>query len=176
RVKLPDGSYVRVGFAGSNGRPFTAIGRYLLDEGLVSGEEASAQGIRAWLKANPEKAREVMNLNARYIFFREIDGDGPIGAFSVPLTAGRSLAVDPAFLPLGVPLFLDTTWPVRNDPLRRLVVAQDTGSAIKGPVRGDLFWGFGEEALEVAGRMKQRGRYYLLLPRAVGERLVVPAS
>ena len=167
RVVLDNGQDVRVGYAGSNGLPFTAIGRVMIDEGIVSPDQASAQGIRAWLRANPGRARDIMDRNARYIFFRQIDGEGPIGAFGVALTPGRSLAVDPAFIPLGVPLFLDTTWPGTERPLRRLVVAQDTGSAIKGPVRGDLFWGYGESALEYAGRMKQTVRYFLLLPKNV---------
>ena len=108
--------------------------------------------------------------NRRYIFFRFVEGEGPLGSQGVPLTPGRSLAVDPAFLPLGTPLWLDTTHPGSDQPLRRLVVAQDTGSAIKGPVRGDLFWGAGEAALAEAGRMQQKGRYWLLLPAAVAER------
>lgn len=170
RVVYPDGSVTRVGFAGSNGHSFYAIGRALIAEGLVSREKASMQSIRDWLRANPEKAREVMQRNARYIFFREIEGEGPIGAQGVALTAGRSLAVDSKLLPLGVPLYLDTTWPATDRPLRRLMVAQDVGSAIKGAVRGDFYWGSGEPALAEAGRMKQTGRYYLLLPKAVAER------
>ena len=170
QVTLPDGSNLRVGFAGSNGLPFVGIGRVLLDEGKVPRDQASMQGIRDWLKANPEEGRLMMQRNPRYIFFRKIEGDGPIGAQGVALTAGRSLAVDPTFLPLGAPLWLDTTWPGGERPLRRLMVAQDTGSAIKGPVRGDFFWGSGGAALEHAGRMNQPGRYYLLLPAAVAER------
>lgn len=175
RIKLDDGSTVRVGFAASNGRPFTAIGRLMLDEKIIEPSQASAQGIMAWLRAHPREADEIMFRNDRYIFFRVIEGEGPIGALGVALTPGRSLAVDPAFIPLGAPLFLDTTWPGTERPLRRLVAAQDTGSAIKGPVRGDLFWGYGAPALEQAGRMKQKGRYYLLLPKTVGQRLT-PAS
>ncbi len=175
RVKLDDGSVVRVGFAGSNGLPFTGIGRLMLDEGIIPPSEASAQGIKAWLRAHPSQAEEILFHNDRYIFFRVIEGDGPIGSQGVALTPGRSLAIDPAFIPLGAPLFLETTWPGSERPLRRLVVAQDTGSAIKGPVRGDLFWGYGAPALEQAGRMKQSGRYYLLLPKEVGGRLV-PSS
>ncbi len=175
RVKLDDGSVVRVGFAGSNGRPFTGIGRLMLDERIIGPGEASAQGIKAWLRAHPEEATEILFRNDRYIFFRVIEGEGPIGSLGVPLTPGRSLAVDPAFIPMGAPLFLETTWPGSERPLRRLVVAQDTGSAIKGPVRGDFFWGYGAPALEQAGRMKQSGRYYLLLPKTVGGRLA-PSS
>ena len=112
-----------------------------------------------------------MRRNARFVFFRELTGDGPIGAEGVALTPGRSLAVDPAFMPLGAPVWLDTSWPGEPDrPLRRLMVAQDAGGAIKGPVRGDFFWGYGEPALAYAGRMKNKGRYFLLLPRSVAER------
>jgi membrane-bound lytic murein transglycosylase A len=170
RVVLPDGSVQRVGFAGSNGHAFYAIGRALIAEGMVSREKASMQSIRDWLRANPQKAAEMMQRNARYIFFREIQGEGPIGDQGVALTAGRSLAVDSGLLPLGVPLWLDTTWPATDKPLQRLMVAQDVGSAIKGAVRGDFFWGSGEAVLEQAGRMKQQGRYYLFLPQAVAER------
>ncbi|MEX0921380.1 MAG: MltA domain-containing protein [Rhodovibrionaceae bacterium] len=170
RVTLPDGSAVRVGFAGSNGHPFYAIGRALIDEGVLTRENVTAQAVRDWLRAHPEDGKALMRRNERYIFFRLIEGAGPIGAAGVPLTAGRSLAVDPAFLAYGLPLWLDTTWPGTDDPLRRLMVAQDTGSAIKGPVRGDFYWGSGEPALEQAGRMKQPGRYFLLLPKSVAER------
>jgi membrane-bound lytic murein transglycosylase A len=170
RVVFPDGQVRRVGFAGSNGHDFYAIGRALIEEGIVPREKSSMQAIRDWLRANPDQAAELMQRNARYIFFREIDGEGPIGAQGVPLTPGRSLAVDSSLLPLGVPLWLDTTWPATDRPLRRLMVAQDVGSAIKGAVRGDFYWGSGEPALEQAGRMRQSGRYYLLLPKAVAER------
>ncbi|WP_282604747.1 murein transglycosylase A [Pelagibius sp. Alg239-R121] len=174
KVQLPDGSSVRVGFSGSNGLPFVAIGRLLIDEGHVSRDNASMQSIRDWLRSNPEKATELMQRNPRYIFFRKIEGDGPIGAQGVALTPRRSLAVDPAFMPLGAPIYLDTTWPgtagANPKLLQRLMVAQDTGSAIKGAIRGDFFWGAGEPALAEAGRMKQRGSYYLLLPKAVAAR------
>ena len=170
RVILSDGRVVRVGFAATNGLPFTAIGQVLLDEGKVGSGGASVQGIRDWLRANPAEAREVMRRNRRFTFFRVIEGEGPIGGHGVPLTPGRSLAVDPAFMPLGAPVWLETTWPGGDLPLRRLMVAQDIGGAIKGPVRGDFFWGYGEEALHYAGRMKQSGRYFLLLPKAVAQR------
>ena len=166
RVVMENGQLVRLGFAGRNGHPYVAIGRELISRGAIPRERMSMQAIRAWLKANPGEASEVMALNPSFIFFRIIDGEGPIGAEGVPLTPGRSLAVDPTFVPLGLPIWLDTTEPLNPEqPLRRLVVSQDTGSAIKGPVRGDLFWGFGETAAARAGSMKQRGRYFLLLPR-----------
>ena len=170
KVRLPDGTERRIGFAASNGRDFYAIGRALIEDGKVPRDRASMQGIRAWLRAHPQQADEIMRRNARFIFFRWIEGEGPIGAQGVALTPGRSLAVDPAFLPLGVPLFLDTTWPATTKPLRRLVVAQDVGGAIKGPLRADFYWGSGEAALEQAGRMKQKVQLYLLLPKAVAER------
>jgi membrane-bound lytic murein transglycosylase A len=171
-VNLPDGTRQRVGYAANNGHEFFAIGRALIRSGEMDGQDMSMQGIRDWLRANPEKADDLMRRNPRFIFFRKIDGPGPIGAQGVALTPGRSLAVDPAYMPLGAPVFLDTTDPVTKQPLQRLMVAQDTGSAIKGPVRGDFFWGSGEPALEKAGRMKQQGRYYLLLPKSVAERQV----
>jgi membrane-bound lytic murein transglycosylase A len=170
-VTLPDGEVTRVGFEAHNGHDFVGIGRLLLDRKLIEPGHASAQGIRAWMRENPEKARQIMRENPRYIFFRPIDGEGPIGAQGVALTPGRSLAVDTRYIPLGAPIWLDTTWPgQRDEPLRRLMVAQDVGGAIKGVVRGDFFWGPGEAALEYAGRMKQDGRYWLLLPRSVVER------
>lgn len=176
RVTLPDGRVVRVGYAGSNGERFTGIARVLLDEGLLAPGQASMSGVRDWLKAHPDQARALMRRNARYIFFRRIEGPGPIGAEGVPLTPGRSLAVDPRFVPLGAPLWLDTRWPTEDRPLRRLVVAQDVGSAIKGQVRGDFYFGSGEQAFQLAGRMKRDGRYWLLLPRQSLERPVAELS
>ncbi len=169
-VTLPDGQVIRVGYAGNNGHKFYAIGRALIDEKVLPKDQVSMQSIRDWLRANPEQAQEIMNRNKRFIFFRKIEGDGPIGAMGVALTPARSLAVDPRYMPLGVPLWLDTTWPGSDRPLQRLMVAQDTGSAIRGPIRGDFFWGPGEAALAQAGGMKQRGSYYLLLPKSVAER------
>lgn len=168
-VQIDEGGEVRVGFAGSNGRPFYAIGRALIEEGVLERDKTSMQAIRDWLRANPARAEELMHRNERFIFFRLLEGPGPIGAQGVALTAGRSLAIDPEHLPLGAPLWLETSWPASDQPLRRLMVAQDTGSAIKGVVRGDFFWGSGESALEQAGRMRQQGRYWLLLPQAVAE-------
>jgi len=170
RVILEDGRVVRIGFAATNGLPFTAVGQVLLDEGKVAPGEASVQHIRDWLHANPQEASEVMRRNRRFTFFRLIEGEGPIGGHGVPLTPGRSLAVDPSFMPLGAPVWLDTTQPGSAEPLQRLMVAQDIGGAIKGPVRGDFFWGYGEEALHHAGGMKETGRYFLLLPKAVARR------
>jgi membrane-bound lytic murein transglycosylase A len=172
RLRLAEGGVTRVGFAAANGHPFYGIGRALTERGLLPKDKASMPEIREWLRAHPVEGREMMQLNRRYIFFREIQGEGPIGAEGVALTPGRSLAIDTALLPLGAPVWLDTHWP--GDParpLRRLMVAQDTGSAIKGAVRGDFFWGTGEAALAEAGRMKSAGRYWFLLPKPVAARL-----
>ena len=169
RVNLPDGQTTRVGWAASNGRAFRGIGRILIDGGYLPPEQAAMHQVRHWLRTHPDKARTLMQGNKRFIFFREIADDGPLGALSVPLTPGRSLAVDPAFIPLGAPLWLETTFPATaaraHEPLRRLMVAQDTGTAITGPLRGDFYWGSGEDALTIAGGMKQQGRYFLLLPK-----------
>ncbi len=168
-VKLPDGSITRVGYAGNNGRDFVPVGKLMIQGGVVGKDKASAQGIRDWLKAHPKEGLAWMQKNPRYIFFRELGKDaatlpGPSGALGVSLTPTRSMAVDPAFLPLGVPVWLDSKAP-DGTPLQRLMVAQDVGAAIKGPIRGDLFWGTGATALEFAGRMKSNGRYYVLLPK-----------
>jgi membrane-bound lytic murein transglycosylase A len=175
RVRLAQGGSLRVGYAANNGHAPTMIGRILVERGELTKEAATMQTVRQWLRDHPAEATALMQRNARYIFFREIPGAGPIGALGVALTPGRSLAVDPKLLPLGAPLWLDTTYPAETPeagkPLQRLVVAQDSGSAIRGAVRGDLYWGSGDEALRYAGRMKQRGRYYLLLPKAVAKRM-----
>ncbi len=163
---------MRIGYAGHNGHKYRSIGRELIARGELEPHAASWSGIRAWLEAHPEEAADLLAVNRRYIFFEPIEGEGPIGAQGVPLTAGRSLAVDTRYIPLGFPLWLDTDMPGEGrGALRRLMVAQDTGSAIKGPVRGDFFWGTGDEALAEAGRMKSRGRYFLLLPERLAERL-----
>jgi len=157
---------MRVGYAAKNGHAYTAIGRELIARGVLDREAVSMQSIQAWLRAHPADAPAVMNLNESYVFFRENQGDGPIGAQGVPLTPGRSLAVDRAHIPYGVPVWLDARDPLDpSRPLQRLVIAQDTGGAIRGPLRGDLFWGAGETAAAAAGNMKERASFYLLLPR-----------
>lgn len=172
RLILDDGSVMRVGFAAHNGHPYKSIGRHLIDLGELKPHEASWDGIRKWLDAHPDKHHELFAVNPRFIFFRELKGDGPIGSQGVALTPGRSLAVDKRFIPMGVPVWLDTVWPSEHDkPLRRLMVAQDTGGAIKGVVRGDFFWGYGADALKYAGKMKSPGRYYLLLPKSLAGRI-----
>ena len=164
RVKTPDGKSYRVGYAGSNGRQFKGIGSILQSHDIDVGGSYSMVNVKRWLDKNPAAARKYMHMNERYIFFRDIPGDGPVGAQGVPLTPGRSVAVDNDYIPLGLPLFLQT-----QDPdgvvINRLVVAQDIGSAIKGVVRADLFFGFGAEAFAKAGRMHSDGTYYLLLPK-----------
>jgi membrane-bound lytic murein transglycosylase A len=165
RVQLPDGTMVQVGYDGQNGKPYVPIGRLLLERGVLTRDNVSMQAIRAWIKANPEAGAALMQENPSYVFFREITGDGPLGAQGVALTAQRSLAVDRDFVPLGVPVWLDAG--DGTDKLQRLMIAQDTGGAIRGPVRGDVFWGFGAEAEARAGTMKAAGEYYLLLPKTV---------
>jgi membrane-bound lytic murein transglycosylase A len=171
RVQLPDGDTIRLQYADQNGHPFRSIGRYLVDKGEMTLDQASMPGIRAWLAANPARLNEVLNANPSVVFFTESPLDdpniGPKGAQGVPLTAGRSIAVDPAFVPLGSPVFLATTYPNSNTPLQRLVIAQDTGGAIGGPARADFFWGTGPAALEQAGRMRQPGLMWLLWPKNV---------
>lgn len=168
RVTLPDGRQVRVGYAGQNGHKYVAIGKELIERGALKREEVSLQAIRAWLEAHPGQAAELMNKNPSYVFFQELTGDQPNGAQGVPLTPARSLAVDPKFLPYGLPVWLDAEDPVDGQArLRRLLVAQDTGGAIRGPVRGDVFWGHGPDAELRAGKMKSVGEYWLLLPRSV---------
>ena len=172
RVYLPDTKEtVRVAYADQNGHPYKSIGRYLVDKGEMTLDQASAQSIKAWYAANPSRQQELLNANPSYVFFREeklIDPKkGPKGSLGVSLTAQRSIAVDAQFIPLGVPVFLDTTQPNSATPLQRLMLAQDTGGAIKKAVRADYFWGFGKHAGEQAGRMKQQGRMWILLPKSV---------
>jgi membrane-bound lytic murein transglycosylase A len=170
RVQLPDGRLLHVGFADQNGHPYVAIGRTLVETGALTLEEATLPGIRAWLAAHPDEARKVLNSNPSYVFFtvREGAAPGPVGALNVPLWPERSIAVDPAFIPLGSPVWLDTTLPDDKFPVtfRRLEFALDTGGAIRGPARADLFFGFGEQAERLAGSMRQRGKMYVFLPAA----------
>lgn len=168
RIRLTDGTMMRVGFGGTNDQPFRSFGKWLLDRGEITPAQATMQGIKAWARANPGRVDEMLNVNPRFVFFRELppSNDGPVGALGVPLTAERSIAVDPATIPLGVPVFLSTTRPLSVEPIQRLMFAQDTGSAIKGGVRADFFWGAGDAAGETAGRMKQGGRMWVLMPRS----------
>ena len=161
---LPNGEEVRVGYAENNGHKFRGIGSILLEKKLIKPSEASMPKIREWLKKNGNSAKANMLLNDRYIFHQIVKAEGPIGAMGLPLYAGRGLAVDRSYIPLGSIMWLETKAPNGKD-LNRMVMAEDVGSAIIGGVRGDYFWGHGEEALEQAGRMNAVGRYYILLPK-----------
>lgn len=164
---LEDGSEVRIGYADNNGLPFKGIGSILLEKGLIKPGQASMGQIKRWLVANQQIAEEHLFENKRYIFHRIINADGPIGAQGVPLHAGRSIAVDRSYIPLGSLIWLETTGPDKED-IHHLVVAQDIGSAIKGIVRGDYFWGSGkDDVLEKAGKMNSQGRYFVLVPKNV---------
>jgi len=167
RIQLEDGSHAKVGYAAQNGHPYASIGRRLIDMGELLPEQASMQGIKNWVEKNPAQLEILLGHNPSYIFFRELpDGiSGPLGALGVPLTNEYSIAVDRRSIPLGVPVFLATTRPNTSKPLNRLVFAQDTGGAIKGAVRADFFWGFGELAGHQAGRMKQSGKLWVLFPK-----------
>ena len=174
RITLDDGTTMRVGFADHNGQPYRSIGRVLIDRGELPLERTSMQGIKAWARDNPAKLTELLNQNPRFVFFRELPATGtspsgvdssPPGALGVPLTPQRSIAIDPRFVPLGAPVHIATNWPNTDKPLQRLMLAQDTGGAIRGAVRADFFWGAGEEAAREAGRMKQSLRMWVLLPK-----------
>ena len=172
RVQLPDGSEQALGYADQNGHPYVPIGRELVAMGALKRGEVSLFSIRAWLEAHPQEAHAVLNRNPSYVFFTPRDAalSGPLGSLNVPLTAQRSIAVDAAQIPLGSPVWLDTTLPGNSGPYQRLVLAQDTGGAIKGQVRADVFFGRGVEAERLAGEMQQAGRLYVLLPRSTHAR------
>jgi membrane-bound lytic murein transglycosylase A len=161
---------VRVAYAGHNDHPYKSVGKWLIEQGELRAEQASWPAIKAWARANPKRLDEMLWSNPRMVFFREEplpDAQlGPRGAQGVPLTPGRSIAVDSQSVPYGTPVWLDTTEPLASTPLRRLVMAQDTGSAIVGAVRADYFWGWGEVAEQQAGRMKQPLRMWVLWPRS----------
>ncbi|MCR4297340.1 MAG: MltA domain-containing protein [Gallionella sp.] len=167
RIELPDGSLVKVGYAEQNGHPYISIGKKLVEMGELKLEEASMQGIKNWAQRYPEKLGALLAQNPSYVFFRELPNGlpAPLGALGVPLTEAYSIAVDPRTVPLGAPVFLSTTYPNTSEPLNRLMLAQDTGGAIKGAVRADFFWGFGEQAGVQAGRMRQSGQMWVLFPK-----------
>ncbi len=171
RVQLSSGQTIRLHYADENGYPYRSIGRYLVDHGELKLQDATMLGIRSWARSHPGEVQELLDADPSVVFFREEPlGDpalGPQGTLGVPLTPGRSIAVDPASVPLGSPVFLATTFPNSVVTLQRLVVAQDTGGAIRGPVRADFFWGTGEEAAGEAGQMRQSGRMWLLWPKGV---------
>jgi len=171
RIRLENGESVMVNYAEQNGHPYRSIGRLLIDRGAMSKDQMSMQNIRRWARENPEQVWSLLGENPSFIFFRELEPEvqSPPGSLGIPLTPEISLAVDPRTIPLGAPVFLATTWPYDPRPLQKLMVAQDTGGAIKGQVRGDFFWGMGNEAGALAGRMKQDGRLWVLLPRSADE-------
>lgn len=171
RVQLGDtGETVRVAYADQNGYPYKSIGRYLVDKGELTLEQASAQSIKAWALAHPAREQELLNANPSFVFFKEEKvadpSQGPKGSLGVPLTPQRSIAVDAQYIPLGAPVYLATTQPNSDTELQRLMLAQDTGGAIRNAVRADFFWGFGAEAQDKAGKMKQRGALWVLLPKS----------
>jgi membrane-bound lytic murein transglycosylase A len=181
RVKLADGSMLRIAYDGQNGRPYTSVGHTLIERGILPREGMSMQAIRAWMQTHPALARDVMETDQSYVFFKEEPtGDaslGSPGSEGVPLTPGASLAVDETLHPLGVPVYISATRPDADasKPDRTfdaLLIAQDTGGAIKGPARGDVFWGFGRDAESIAGRMKSTGRMFVLLPKSVAAKLL----
>jgi membrane-bound lytic murein transglycosylase A len=171
RILLDNGDRVMVGYADQNGHPYKSIGKYLIDRGAMTRDQMSMQNIRAWVRNNPGEMGSVLNQNPSYVFFREFGNEiqSPPGALGVPLTPGRSLAIDRRYIPLGAPVFVETTWPNSDKPLQRLMMAQDTGGAIKGRIRGDFFWGMGGQAGEQAGRMKQAAKFWVFLPAPTEE-------
>lgn len=167
RIELADGRQIKIGYADQNGHPYVSIGRKLIEMGEMKLEDASMQSIKAWGERNPDRLNALLDMNPSYVFFRELPENlsAPLGALGVPLTNEYSIAVDPRAIPLGLPVFLATTHPNTTTPLNRLMLAQDTGGAIRGAVRADFFWGFGEKAASQAGRMKQQGRMWVLFPK-----------
>ena len=168
QIALDDGERIRMGYADQNGHPYRSIGRWLIDQGELNSDQASMQGIKDWAAAHPQRLNELLGQNPSLVFFRvlPVTGSGPPGALGLPLTPQRSLAVDPRQIPLGAPIWLSTTQPNSEQTLTRLMLAQDTGGAIRGPVRADFYWGSGPEAGALAGRMRQKGRLWVLLPAA----------
>jgi membrane-bound lytic murein transglycosylase A len=175
RIELPDGSLMKVGYAEQNGHPYNSIGKKLVQMGVFTIEESSMQNIKLWAEKHPDKLLILLEQNPSYVFFRELPPElsAPLGALGVPLTNEYSMAVDARTIPLGAPVFLSTTYPNTTVPLNRLMLAQDTGGAIKGAVRGDFFWGFGEQAGAQAGQMKQTGQMWVLFPKGA-EPVLVP--
>jgi membrane-bound lytic murein transglycosylase A len=171
KVRLRDSKVVRLGYDGQNGWPYVPIGRFLVDRGDIPRDQLTMATIGAWMREHPAAGAALRREDPAYVFFRELSGAGPVGAEQVVLTPERSIAIDPAYLPFGVPIWLDAVARYRSGPtLRRLVIAQDSGGAIKGPVRGDFFWGSGAEAGRKAGETNALGRYFLLLPRVLAAR------
>ncbi len=167
RIILPDGTDVRIGYAGKNGHKYSSVGRELVARGIMSLDQVSMQAIKFWMDQNPLLAQSLMYKNKSFIFFRVLENDGPVGSSGVVLTPGRSIAIDPRYTPYGTPVWLSTSFPGEKagKRLRRLFIAQDTGSAIQGAVRGDVYWGSGVDAGKKAGLMKNQGHYFILLPK-----------
>ncbi len=165
RIALADGGSLRVGYGGKNGHKYRSVGKELVRRGIFEEHQVSAAVIRNWVADNPEEGRSLLHHNPSYVFFREVTRlspeEGPLGAMNRPLTAGRTLAVDPEFVPLGAPVWLEKDG---ADPIRRLMIAQDTGSAVKGPQRGDVFYGSGDKAGALAGVIRDTGRMIVFLP------------
>jgi len=176
QVRFENGESLRVGYAEQNGHPFRSVARLLIQKRELPAERTSLQGMKDWARRHPKKVKQYLDANPSYVFFKVLESNlpGPIGSLGVPLTAERSIAVDPRVIPLGVPAYLATTFPGSPRPLNRLMVAQDTGGAINGGVRADFFWGFGDEAGALAGRMKQSGRLWVLLPKGYAPPATVP--
>jgi len=177
RLTFPDGVSIRAAYAAHNGQPFKSVANWLIQTGRITRSEGSMQGIRGWMdRSSAAEVREAMNINPRFVFFQSLpEGDvnlGPNGAHNVPLTPLGSMAVDPEFHALGVPMFVQTTAPGLGGDWSGLLIAQDTGGAIKGPVRGDIYFGTGVDAGNRAGTMNAKGRLWVLLPRAVAERMM----
>jgi membrane-bound lytic murein transglycosylase A len=167
RIELPSGELIKIGHAGHNGHPYHSVAQKLVNMGELTRDQASMWDIKDWGAQHPQQLSSLLNSNPRYVFFRELPptATAPIGALGVPLTEGYSIAVDPHSIPMGAPVFLATTYPNSSKPLNRLVFAQDVGIAIKGKVRADFFWGFGNYAETQASRMKQSGQMWVLMPR-----------
>lgn len=175
-VQLDDGSRIFIGYDGQNGAPYTAIAGVLIKKGVMTKDNASMQAIKRYLQEHPEQMNPIINQNKSFVFFRKLNLDGALGSQGVALTPGYSLAVDRQWIPMGAPLWLNTTRPDSanpdlNKPMQRLMIAQDTGGAIKGKIRGDVFWGGGDKATQIAGHMKNSGHYWLLLPRHTVSRI-----
>lgn len=167
KIVLNDGTERRVRYDKFNGFGYRAVGRKLVADAEIPLEEISMQSIVAWMERNPDRMQALMNYNRSYVYFDWLDKAAAQGSQGTDLTPGRSLAIDPSFIPYGAPVWLQTTHPLTNQPLNRLMLAHDKGGAIKGAVRGDYFWGSGAKAAEPAGKMKHQGRYFLLLPKAL---------
>ena len=167
RIRMPDGSMMRIGYAGQNGRDYVAIGRLLRDRGILPPGGASMQAIKDWIAANPDQGRELMRENLSYVFFKELTGPGPLGALNVALTPRGSVATDPNYVPLGAPIYVHEA---DRHEVDGVWVAQDVGGAIKGPNRFDTFWGSGPEAVAIAGGMSASGEALILVPKGVAAR------